>query len=160
MCIRDRYIACLDPIGEKPGSHEYSLTPKAYGQFLIDLFELWEIDLEKGRQPYIRQFENWVGILMGQMPEACDQRGFCNLQNVVEADGSVYPCDFYVLDNYRIGNLNEDAFDRVYEMCIRDSHMQFTTAGRHCAGACERKTCQGVQAAFIRKAMMGVEENE
>lgn len=110
-----QYIACLDPIGEQPGGHEYSLTPRAYGQFLIDLFELWEIDLTKGKQPYIRQFENWVSILMGQMPEACDQRGLCNLQNVVEADGSVYPCDFYVLDDYRIGNLNEDTFDRIYE---------------------------------------------
>lgn len=110
-----QYIACLDPIGEKPGACEYSLTPRAYGQFLSDLFELWDIDLQRGKQPYIRQFENWVGILMGEMPESCEQRGFCNIQNVVEADGSVYPCDFYALDGYSIGNLNEDGFDTIYE---------------------------------------------
>lgn len=109
-----QYIPCLDPLGEKPGGHEYSLTPRAYGQFLIDLFELWEIDYRKGKQPYIRQFENWVGILMGLQPEACDQRGVCNIQNIVEADGSVYPCDFYVLDKYRIGNLKHDSFETIY----------------------------------------------
>lgn len=30
---------------------------------------------------------------------------------VVEADGSFYPCDFYVLDHYKIGNImNHDLF--------------------------------------------------
>lgn len=110
-----QYIACLDPIQEKQGQQEYSLTPKAYGQFLIDLFDLWYVDLQQGRQPYIRQFENYIGILAGQEPESCEQRGVCSIQNVVEADGSVYPCDFYVLDEYRLGNLNRDSFERIDE---------------------------------------------
>ena len=86
-----------------------------YGQFLIELFELWYADYQKGAQPYIRQFENYIGILMGGYPDACEQNGVCGLQNVVEADGSVYPCDFYVLDGYSIGNLNEDSFGEIYE---------------------------------------------
>lgn len=108
-----QYIACLDPIWEKQGQQDYSLTPRAYGQFLIDLFELWELDLKKGQQPYIRQFENYIGILLGQVPESCEQRGVCSWQNVVEADGSVYPCDFYVLDGYQLGNLNEVGFEEI-----------------------------------------------
>ena len=35
------------------------------------------------------------------------------MQHVVEADGSVYPCDFYVLDGYRLGNLREDSLEEV-----------------------------------------------
>lgn len=108
-----QYIACLDPALEEQGKQEYSLKPEVYGQFLIDLFDLWEFDLKLGRQPYIRQFENYIGILMGQIPESCEQRGICSIQNVVEADGSVYPCDFYVLDAYRLGNLNEEGFDAI-----------------------------------------------
>ena len=108
-----QYIACLDPILERQGQQEYSLTPKAYGQFLIDLFELWELDLKQGKQPYIRQFENYIAILLGQIPEACEQRGVCSLQNIVEADGSIYPCDFYVLDGYKLGNLNQDSFEEI-----------------------------------------------
>lgn len=119
-----QYISCLDPIGEPPGSFTYSLTPKVYGQFLIDLFELWDIDLQQGRQPFIRQFENWIGILMGVMPEACEQRGFCNIQNIVEADGSVYPCDFYVLDSYRLGNLNVNSFSEIYEERERSKFLE------------------------------------
>ncbi len=108
-----QYIACLDPAMEEQGKQGYSLMPEVYGQFLIDLFGLWEMDLRQGRQPYIRQFENYIGILAGRQPEACEQRGICGIQNVVEADGSVYPCDFYVLDEYRLGNLNEEGFDAI-----------------------------------------------
>ena len=32
------------------------------------------------------------------------------MQMVVEADGSVYPCDFYVLDEYRCGSVLTDSF--------------------------------------------------
>ena len=110
-----QYIACLDPISERQGQEEYSLSPEMYGRFLIELFELWDLDLRQGKQPYIRQFENYVGILLGQFPESCEQRGVCSFQNIVEADGSVYPCDFYVLDEYRIGNLNEDSFETIHE---------------------------------------------
>ncbi len=106
-----QYIACLDPMGKEAGSMEYSLTPERYGEFLTELFRLWEEDVWNGRQPYIRQFENYIGILLGAEPESCEQRGRCSFQNVVEADGSVYPCDFYVLDEYRIGNVTDDGFD-------------------------------------------------
>lgn len=78
-----QYIQCLDPIGSRPGSQPYSLTPELYGKFLIRLFRLWAADVRQGLQLYIRQFENYIGILLGYQPEACDQRGICSIQNVV-----------------------------------------------------------------------------
>lgn len=110
-----QYIACLDPLDEGHGKTPYSLPPGLYGQFLIDLFGLWDADLKKKCQPYIRQFENYVGLAAGYIAESCDQRGVCGIQNVVEADGSVYPCDFYMLDEYKLGNFNEDKLDKINE---------------------------------------------
>lgn len=103
-----QYIACLDPIGEQKGQKRYSLTPECYGKFLTDLFRAWYKDWKRNKAPYIRQFENYVGILMGYPPESCEQRGTCSVQCVTEADGSVYPCDFYVMDAYCLGNFNTD----------------------------------------------------
>ena len=60
--------------------------------------------------------DNYVAILSGRRPESCEQTGICRMDEstyVVEADGSVYPCDFYVLDAYRAGNFNEDRIDAV-----------------------------------------------
>ena len=103
-----QFIACLDPLNEPRGKKEYSLTPQRYGRFLIDLFDMWYDDLQRGKAPYIRQFDNYLQILEGIRPESCEQTGICGVQYVAEADGSVYPCDFYVLDEYRLGNFNDD----------------------------------------------------
>ena len=40
-------------------------------------------------------------------------RGICGMQYVVEADGSVYPCDFYVIDQYRLGNFRTDTVEKI-----------------------------------------------
>lgn len=108
-----QYIACLDPLGEGHQKSEFALTPQKYGQFLINLFYLWNRDRKKSKHPYIRQFENWVMLKNGYLAEACDQSGICSIQNVVEADGSVYPCDFYVLDEYCLGNFNKNSLDEI-----------------------------------------------
>ena len=41
---------------------------------MIRLFEKWNEDIRIGRSIYIRQFDNYIGILKGYEPEACDQR--------------------------------------------------------------------------------------
>lgn len=143
-----QYIACIDPVGEPHGDHAYALTPEQYGKFLITLFSLWFEDWKKGKQPYIRQFENYIGILLGYQPEACDQRGICGIQTVIEADGSVYPCDFYMMDEYRLGNLNTgrlaDMDKRRKELGFVERSFQLSSACRACTyfkicrGGCQR----------------------
>lgn len=94
---------------------EYSLTVEGYGEFLVRLFRLWQEDYRKGRQPYIREFYNYIRILQGYLPESCAMRGVCSIQNVVEANGNVYPCDFYALDEFYMGNYNENSFEEIQD---------------------------------------------
>ncbi|MDO4741203.1 MAG: anaerobic sulfatase maturase [Eubacteriales bacterium] len=108
--LYQQYIPCLDPLGEPRGLSEYSLTPPLYARFMKDLFDLWYDDVAHGRFIYVRHLENLLAAAAGRPPEHCGMLGRCAMQGVVEADGSVYPCDFYVLDRYRLGNLNECDF--------------------------------------------------
>lgn len=108
-----QYIACLDPYEEERGRKPYALLPEQYGRFLIRLFDLWYEDWKKKREPYIRHLDNYIGMLRGYYPESCEQRGICGIQNVVEADGSVYPCDFYMMDSYRLGNFNQNRLEEI-----------------------------------------------
>lgn len=108
-----QYIECLDPIGEEPGQHEYSLTPEKYGEFLKSMFDAWYLDMRSGTYVYNRYFENLMMIMAGQQPESCNMRGVCGKQWVFEADGSVYPCDFYALDQWRLGNIQENSFEEM-----------------------------------------------
>ena len=154
-----QYVACLDPLYEIPGNQEYSLLPQEYGQFLIDLFQCWFQDLKQNRQPYIRQFENYIGILLGIQPEACEQRGTCGIQYAIEADGTVYPCDFYMLDEYKLGNINENSVSAIdrrrVEIVFLKSSEETVAACRSCTyfpicrGGCSRNRSLNEQGVYM-----------
>lgn len=108
--LYQQYIPCLDSLDSQRGSSQYSLTPAQYAVFLKTLFDLWYRDITAGNFIYIRYFENLVGMLMGYPPESCGLSGQCTVQYVIEADGSVYPCDFYCLDEWKLGMVQEDDF--------------------------------------------------
>lgn len=155
--LYQQYIPCLDPIFEPRGGSAYSLSPESFGDFLIRLFDLWYEDRRKGNFIYIHYFENLAGILLGQPPASCGMLGVCSEQNVVEADGSVYPCDFYALDDYLIGNINRDSIE---EMNLRrQPFLQESLKGLEkcrscrygpvCRGGCRRD----------RQGVSGLEDN-
>ena len=102
-----QFIACLDPIGEKRGSMPWSLTPEAYGKFLCNLFDLWYADWEKGDYHSIRLFDDYIHLLLQDGASTCATCGSCGEYTVVEGDGSLYPCDFFCFDQWRIGKLGE-----------------------------------------------------
>ena len=108
-----QFIPCLNPLGKENEKFDYTLTPKAYGEFLKTLFDLWYRDFTKGEEIHIRHFENYIEMMLGYPPESCGMSGICSEQHVVEADGQVYPCDFYVLDQYKLGNLNDCSFEDI-----------------------------------------------
>lgn len=106
-----QFIPCLDPLGEDRGNRPWSLRPERYVQFLCTLFDLWYRDWQVGDYVSIRLFDDYVHQLAGFGGGACATTGKCGEYFVVEGDGSVYPCDFFVLDEWRMGNLSETALD-------------------------------------------------
>ena len=103
-----QFIPCLVPLGQ-PATGPQALTQKQYGDFLCAIFDRWCADLRQGRYVNVRYFENLLGLAAGRPPEECGLCGRCANQLVVESDGAVYPCDFYVLPQWRLGNIRTDA---------------------------------------------------
>lgn len=132
-----QYIECLDPIGEEPGGQEYSLTPEKYGDFLVALFKKYYRDISEEKFIYNRYFENLVGMLVGYPPESCAMGGRCGEYLTVEADGSAYPCDFYVLDEWKLGNFNTDT---VADMAVKRGELQFVSMSMNVPEEC--KVCR------------------
>ena len=52
-------------------------------------------------------------ILSGAYPEDCGAAGVCTPQLLIEADGSVYPCDFYVKEELKLGNILTDSVEDI-----------------------------------------------
>ena len=106
-----QFIPCLDGLdGEK---RDYSLSSDAYLTFLKETFDCYHQAYLQGRPVSIRNFDNWVAMLMGMPPENCAMVGRCGPSLVIESDGSVYPCDFYALDEWKLGSIADDSLKRM-----------------------------------------------
>lgn len=102
-----QFIPCLDDL-DCENKSEYSLEPKHFASFYKTVFKLWKDELDNGNYISINLFDNIISLLITGTPSTCGIIGKCQPQFVIEADGSVYPCDFYVLDNYNLGNIKDN----------------------------------------------------
>jgi uncharacterized protein len=119
-----QFIPCLPPYGKTPAQFPYSPSPRELGRFLTRVAELWHADWKNGTYVSIRYFDNLVGMLLGRPTELCTLRGVCANQLVLEADGSCYPCDFYVTPSLRLGNIISDDFETLLK---HHKAVRFTT---------------------------------
>ena len=100
-------IPCLPPLdGTDDGM---SLRPTDYRSFYLGFFRAWQRAAQQGHLVRVNLFDNVLGMLMGHPPYQCGMLGRCTVQYVIESNGDVYPCDFYCLDEYRLGNLADGA---------------------------------------------------
>lgn len=102
-----QFIACLDPIGKPRGQEAWSLTPEDYGKFLCRVFGLWYQDWAAGNYHSVRLFDDYIHVLLGDGASTCATCGKCGTYLVIEGDGSVYPCDFFCLDDWLLGSIKE-----------------------------------------------------
>lgn len=130
-----QFIPCLDGLdGEKK---DFSLSVANYADFLKKVFQNYYIDYFRDNYISVRTFDNYVGMLLGRPPESCGMSGFCTTYFTVEADGSVYPCDFYVLDPWYLGNINQASFDELLKSSVLQN---FVAASKYVDEKC--KTCE------------------
>ena len=129
-----QFIPCLDPLEADRGSLEHSLTPESYGKFLCQTFDCWYRDWKAGRYISIRTFDDYLRLLLRMAPSSCAAAGSCGHYLVAEGDGGLYPCDFYVLDQWYLGNIHECT---VEEALQSPNSLAFLEAGRHRPEACQ-----------------------
>jgi uncharacterized protein len=87
---------------------DYGLKPKEFYEFYKIFFDLQFEEYKKGNLISETLFDNVLQMFDGYPPIQCGYNGKCSKQLVVESDGTVYPCDFYVLDKYKLGNVSKN----------------------------------------------------
>lgn len=88
----------------------FSITPEQYGRFLTKTFDLWWPERHKVR---IRFFDNIAEALAGQKPSTCTMHESCDSYAVVEYNGDVYPCDFFVEQRWKLGNIQHESWTEI-----------------------------------------------
>lgn len=88
----------------------FTITPEQYGRFLCEMFDLWWPDRRKIR---VRFFDNVAEALAGMKPGSCTMHETCDSYVVVEYNGDIYPCDFFVESGWKLGNVVLDSWSEI-----------------------------------------------
>ncbi len=106
-------IPCLPSLKKNEATDNYALQPKDFCSFYQKFFDLWFNDYIQGNYMSVTLFDNLLMMYKGIAPQQCGMLGRCHMQIVVEGNGNVYPCDFYVLDQYCCGNILNDSLENL-----------------------------------------------
>jgi len=82
--------------------------------------------------------------LAGQKPSTCTMHETCDSYAVVEYNGDVYPCDFFVERSWKLGNINVETW---VEIARRQTRLNFaakkTIAHAECRACDYASICHG-----------------
>ena len=138
-------IPCMDEAkrqGTEDGS-PYAVRSESYGRFLCEFFDLWYEDFRKGEIVDVRMFSNLAQMAVGYPPEECGMCGQCHCYFVVEGDGGVYPCDFYCMDEYRLGTV-KDSFSELINSRTAEEFVAASVPAAHACTDCKfYSLCRG-----------------
>ena len=101
-----QFIPIVDPDrGGLGGRSAHSVRPETYATFLCELFDRWVLDLGGPKQTSVRTFDALLACYLGLTPPECTMHATCGSYLVVEHDGAVYPCDFFVEPTWELGSI-------------------------------------------------------
>ncbi len=94
----------LMELDEHQHPDEHSVDPKAWGNFLCRVFDIW-VREDIGRV-FIQLFDSTLGVWSGYASQMCSLSETCGHAFALEANGDLYQCDHYVYPAFRLGNIH------------------------------------------------------
>jgi len=99
-----QYIPCVEFDGNG-NPLPFSISGDEWGQFLCELFDSWyPRDIHRIS---IRHFDAILSKMIDNSTTVCSLSSNCCQYFVIEYNGDIYPCDFFVEKNLRIGNITD-----------------------------------------------------
>jgi uncharacterized protein len=110
-----QFVPCVEH-GSAGKPAPYSTTPEAYGDFLCAMFDRWLVDYP---EISIRDFDQMLLTTLNRPGCICMHGVSCDHYLVVEHNGDVYPCDFFVVPDLRIGSIMENTLEELGRTPVR-----------------------------------------
>ena len=100
-----QFIPCLETDPESGEITDFSATPEGLARFYEDVFD----EYRQTGFPRVseRTFDALMHMHVTGAPGVCTWQKRCGSYLVVEHNGDVYPCDFFVRDEWKLGNIHE-----------------------------------------------------
>lgn len=105
-----QYIPCVEFDGDG-NPLPWTITGEQWGRFLCSIFDQWLGGFTE--KVSIRYFDSLMRYLFNNTQVICTQGRNCRQYFVVEHNGDVYPCDFFVEKGRKLGNIMQDSWSRL-----------------------------------------------
>jgi uncharacterized protein len=145
-----QFIPCVEPDPADPTrAAGFSVGSEAYGEFLCRVFDRWQRDFKNGWPTIsVRWFDSVFHTYVRHDAPECTLMEECGCYAVVEHNGDVYACDFFVEPAWRLGNVLEgdlieflnSARQRAFGRLKRQLPVECTNCRwlAHCRGGCTK----------------------
>jgi uncharacterized protein len=103
-----QYIPCME--FDKEGRLQpFAITGEEWGRFLCELFDSWyPRDIQRVS---IRHVDALLHQMVNGQPTVCTMGDDCCRYFLIEYTGDIYPCDFFVQEDLRIGNVMNTSWE-------------------------------------------------
>lgn len=141
-----QFIPCVetDPL-DRDKVASFSVPPEKFGNFLCKIFDLWINDFDDDAPTTsVRFFDSVFYSYVGLTPPECTLMKNCGVYVVVEHNGDVYSCDFFVDPEHKLGNIKDS---KLVDLLNAAPQRQFgkskSDLPEECRGCMWLKYCRG-----------------
>ena len=105
-----QYIPCVE-FDAQTSLEPFAISGKEWGDFLCEIFDEWIKN--DAKKVSVRLFDSILTYLINGTYNVCNMQSNCCSYFVVEHNGDVYPCDFFVEKNRKLGNIMNNSWDEL-----------------------------------------------
>ncbi|MFO8056556.1 MAG: anaerobic sulfatase maturase [bacterium] len=131
-----QFIPLLEPDPEDPQKPaSFSVPPDGLAAFWREMFDLWWNDFKNGAPTTsVRLFDDLFYAYAGLSPPDCSLLQECGVYVVIEHNGDVYSCDFFVEPAWKLGNIHQSG---IKELLNSGRQKEFGRRKSRLAGECQ-----------------------
>ena len=130
-----QYIECVE-FDADGALMPFSITGREWGDFLCGIYDEW-IRCGDTHRVSIRLFDSILTRMVDGYANVCAMGRDCRQYLVVEHNGDIYPCDFFVRPELKLGNIMQDTWEDLLASPVYEA---FGARKRHWNEKCE--TCE------------------
>ena len=110
--LHHQYIPCVEFVGNGR-LLPYAISGRQWGEFLCGIYDQWLPG--DTRKVSVRLFDSILTRLVEGTYSICHMGRNCCQYFVIEHNGDVYPCDFFVRADLKLGNVADDSWEALQQ---------------------------------------------
>jgi len=136
-----QYIPCVE-FDRKGNPLSFSIDGRAWGRFINEIFDQWYS--KDTDSVSIRNFDTIMAKMVDGADTICTSGENCCQYFVVEHNGDIYPCDFFVEKKFKLGNVMEKTWEEMVSSKVyQDFGKQKSQWNNHCNDCDCIELCKG-----------------